>query len=191
MRTFKIVSRIFFVLSPLMYVGMALFLDVKTLIVPLLGMGCIVASIAFYLLLSTKFTNEFVNFDRYAQRVFLYFGLFLILGSMIKIKSNVTEYKNENEYKLEYSYFSGDTIPSSTFMVFVNSKSKILKDHKNIINFSDGKWIFDVDKQANKEKFVIKVCENKYLLGKRTYVNFYYNNTELDHYKAKFITYER
>lgn len=184
MKAIRIISRIFFALSPLMYVGIALLLDIKPLVLPLLGMGCVMASIAFYLSLSPKFANEFINFDRYAQRVFLYFGLFLIIGSIIKIKSNVTEYKNKDGFELSYGYFPSDTIPSA-FMVYVNDTSKILKNHKHLINFSKGKWFFNVDKPANKENFIIKVNENQYILGKRTYVRFYYNGVELEQYKTK------
>jgi len=144
---------------------------------PMLGVFMLLVSGFFAMSMNKTKLDEIIKITLFCS------GLLLLVGSFIKIDSNVTQYVSDKEYKVGCGGHPGDIIKSS-YMIWVNDTSDILK-HKNLVNFSEGSWFIYVGKPADKRDFNIVVEENTYLTGVRSYVTFIHKGKEIKDINTK------
>jgi len=150
----------------------------------LIGVGFLMMAMAFYMNGQTNHGTGFEKFDKIVARTSIILAIGLILSTLVRYDKESTMYVNENGYKVETGYYPNDTIPSS-LMIYVDSTSVILSD-THFVTFSEGSWFFHVGRTADVNKFGIEVKKQKYLIGSRTYVDFWYDGKKLEQQYSKF-----
>jgi hypothetical protein len=159
----------------------------KEFIFLLTGIGFLMILVSIKLISFFK-RNEFQKkFDKFVFQFSLIGMLLFFILPFIKVKSETFIYKNSDGYEISTGYIPNDTIPSS-FIISIDSNSKIIKNKDNLmLHDKGGSWFLQVGPPADISKFHIEVEKNKYVLGKRSYMSFYYNNEKINSIKTKFI----